>query len=56
MEELVERKYVTTAPTTGTDGYDSKPEGYDKAFLAQQMGENAVEKAVNRALKKSKKR
>ena len=56
MEELVARKYVTTAPTTGTDGYDPKPEGYDEAFLAQQMGENAVEKAVNRALKKSKKR
>lgn len=51
MEELVERKYVTTAPTTGTDGYDPKPEGYDKAFLTQQMGDNATERAVNRALR-----
>ncbi len=56
MEKLIERRYVVTQPLTGSGGYDDKPEGYDEAFLAQQMGENAVEKAVNRALKKSKKR
>ena len=56
MAALVERKYVLLAPTTGTDGYDDKPEGYDKAFLAAQMGDNPTERAVNRALSKSKRK
>ena len=54
MEALIERKYVTTAPTTGTDGYDPKPDDSAKPFLAEQQGDNATERAVNRALRKGK--
>ena len=56
MEGLIERKYVTTAPTTGTDGYEPKIDSSAKPFLAPQVGENATERAVNRALKKGGKR
>ena len=54
MEELVAAKYVVTAPTTGTGGINPKLEnGSDKAFLAQQVGDDATERAVARALKKA---
>ena len=56
MAALVERKYVLLAPTSGSDGYDPKPEGYDEAFLAQQMGDNPTERAVDQAIKRSKRK
>ena len=56
MEGLIARKYVVTAPTTGTDGYDPKIDSDAKPFLAKQEGDNATERAVNRALKKGGKR
>ncbi|ABB35467.1 hypothetical protein [Synechococcus sp. CC9605] len=37
MEGLIERKYVTTALTTGTDGYDPKVDSSAKPFLAEQQ-------------------
>ena len=51
MEELIARKYVTTAPTTGTDGYDPQRDNLTKPFLAEQVGDNPTERAVNRALR-----
>ena len=56
MAALVERKYVLLAPTSGSDGYDPKPEGYDEAFLAQQMGDNPTQRAVDQAIKRSKRK
>ena len=53
---LIERKYVTTALIMGTDGYDPKIDSSAKPFLAPQVGDNATERAVNRALKKGGKR
>ena len=54
MEQLIARKYVTTAPTVGSDGYDDKRDDSAKPFLAEQQGDNATERAVNRALKKGR--
>ena len=54
MEGLIARKYVVTAPTTGTDGYDQKVDSSAKPFLAQQEGDDATARAVSRALKKGK--
>lgn len=56
MEGLIARKYVTTAPTVGTDGYDPKRDDSAKPFLTEQVGDNATERAVNRALKKAGRR
>ena len=56
MGGLIERKYVTTAPTRSTDGYDPKIDSSAKPFLVPQVGDNAIERAVNRALKKGGKR
>ena len=50
LEALIERRYVLLGPTTGTDGVDQKIDSIAKPFLAQQMGDNATERAVNRAL------
>ena len=52
MEGLIERKYVTTAPTTGTDGYDPKVDSSAKPFLAPQVVDNATDRAVKAALKR----
>ena len=54
MDQLVARKYVTTAPTTGSDGYrqESNANSAPVPFLTKQPGEGAMERAVNRALKK----
>ena len=52
MEDLIARKYVTTAPTTGLDGYDPKRDDSAKPFLTEQVGDDATARAVNRALKK----
>ena len=52
MEDLIARRYVTTAPTTGLDGYDDKRDDSAKPFLAEQVGDDATARAVNRALKK----
>jgi hypothetical protein len=54
MEELIARKYVTTAPTTGLDGYDPKRDDSAKPFLTEQVGDDATARAVNRALKKGR--
>ena len=54
MEKLIARKYVTTAPTTGTDGYDPKRDDSAKPFLTEQVGDDATARAVNRALKKGR--
>ena len=54
MEQLIARKYVTTAATVGSDGYDDKRDDSAKPFLAEQQGDNATERAVNRALKKGR--
>ena len=35
LEELIERRYVLLAPTTGTDGYDPKIDSSAKPFLAR---------------------
>ncbi len=51
MEALIERKYVLLGPTTGSDGIDQKRDDSAKPFLAEQVGDNATERAVNRALK-----
>jgi len=51
MEELIQRKYVLLAPTNGTDGYDPKRDDLTKPFLAEQVGDNPTERAVNRALR-----
>ena len=51
LEALIERRYVLLAPTTGTDGYDPKIDSSAKPFLAEQQGDNAIERAVARALK-----
>jgi hypothetical protein len=51
MTELVERRYVLLAQTTGTDGYDPKIDSSAKPFLAEQQGDDATERAVARALK-----
>ena len=56
MEALIERKYVLLGPTTGTDGINPKIDSDAKPFLAQQVGDNATERAVNRALRKGGKR
>ena len=56
MEGLIARKYVTTAPTVGTDGYDPKRDDSAKPFLTEQVGDNATARAVNRALKKARRR
>ena len=51
MEKLVERKYVLLAPTSGSDGYDPKRDDLTKPFLAEEVGDNPTEHAVNRALR-----
>ena len=51
MSELVERKYVITAPTNGTDGYNPKIEEKG-AFLAINKPDDAIDRAVKTALKK----
>ena len=56
MEELIARKYVTTAPTSGLDGYDPKRDDSAKPFLTEQVGDDATARAVNRALKKGGRR
>lgn len=53
MDDLIQRKYVLLAPTNGTDGYDPKRDELTKPFLAEQVGDNATERAVKRALKKA---
>ena len=53
MDDLIQRKYVLLAPTNGTDGYDPKRDDSAKPFLTEQVGDNATERAVNRALKKA---
>ena len=53
MAELVERKYVLLAPTTGTDGYDDRPEdGTDRAFLTQQLSDDFTARAVDQAFRR----
>lgn len=52
MEQLIARKYVVTGTTTGSDGYADKRDDSAKPFLAEQQGDNATERAVNRALKR----
>ena len=54
MDDLIQRKYVLLSGTNGTDGYNGKRNERDEAFLAQQVGDNATERAVNRALKKAR--
>jgi hypothetical protein len=54
MEGLIERKYVLLGPTTGSDGIDQKRDDSAKPFLAEQVGDDATERAVSRALKKGK--
>ena len=54
MEGLIERKYVTTAPLTGLDGYDPKVDSSAKPFLAKQEGDDPTARAVSRALKKGR--
>ena len=54
MEELIQRKYVLLAGTNGTDGYDPKRDDSAKPFLAEQVGDDATARAVNRALKKGR--
>ena len=56
MDDLIQRKYVLLAPTNGTDGYDPKRDDLTKPFLAEQVGDNATARAVNRALKKAGRR
>lgn len=56
MDDLIQRKYVLLSGTNGTDGYNGKRNERDEAFLAQQVGDNATERAVNRALKKAGRR
>ena len=53
MDDLIQRKYVLLAGTNGTDGYDDKRDDLTKPFLAEQVGDNATERAVARALKKA---
>ena len=52
LEELIERKYVTTAPTTGSDGFDQQITSNAAPFLTKQEGDDATARAVARALKK----
>ena len=54
MEGLIERKYVTTAPTTGTDGINPKIDSTAKPFLAKQEVDDPTARAVSRALKKGR--
>lgn len=57
MTELVQRKYVLLAPTSGSDGEQPRDDltpPIAKPFLTEQVGDNATERAVNRALKRSK--
>jgi len=57
MTELVQRKYVLLAPTSGTDGEQSRDDltpPIAKPFLTEQVGDDATERAVGRALKRSK--
>jgi hypothetical protein len=57
MEALVERRYVTTAPTVGTGGINAKLDnGTDKAFLTRQLSDDATARAVEQALRKGGKR
>ncbi|KZR80699.1 hypothetical protein [Synechococcus sp. MIT S9504] len=50
MDELVERKYVLTAPTNGTDGYNPKIEEKGQ-FLAINEPDDAIDRAVKAGLK-----
>ena len=57
VEALVERRYVTTAPTTGTGGINAKLDnGTDKAFLTRQLDDDATARAVEQALRQGGKR
>ena len=56
MDDLIQRKYVLLSGTNGTDGYDPKRDDLTKPFLTAQVGDNATERAVNRALKKAGRR
>ena len=53
MEDLIAHRYVTTAPTSGLDGYDPKRDDSAKPFLADKPPlDGATERAVQAALKR----
>ena len=56
LESLIERRYVLLSGTTGSDGIQQESTINVRPFLARQEGDNATERAVNRALKRGGKR
>ena len=53
MEDLIARRYVTTAPTSGLDGYNPKRDDMAKPFLADKPPlDGATDREVKAALKR----